>query len=442
VKVERISGLSNNLAMALKAHSVRVQAPIPGKGLVGVEVPNAISSMICLRQLLEGDIWKSGKAKIPLALGTDVGGKDIIADLASMPHLLVAGATGSGKTVCMNSVLAGLLMSKTPAELRLLLVDPKIVEFSVFNDLPHLVVPVVTNPKKVAIALRWAIAEMEKRYKLFARAGVRNIESYNTREIVKQQDFFGEDKSGENKKTEPPVKLPYVIVVVDELADLMLVDQSEIENCIARLAQLSRAVGIHMILSTQRPSVKVITGTIKANFPARIAFQLPQQVDSRTILDTPGAEKLLGRGDMLFLPPGTSKLIRAQGAMTKDEELRKIVEFIKAQAGPNYEMEIQEKLEKTAGAPAIDDGEEDEELLNQAIAVVKETQRASTSSLQRRLRIGYTRAARLMDIMEERGIVGPPRGSDAREILVDLDAGIPDNAPDNTGEEKAATEEQ
>ena len=420
---------------------MRVQAPIPGKGLVGIEVPNAISSMICLRQVLEGDVWKSGKARVPLALGKDVGGNDIVADLTSMPHLLVAGATGSGKTVCMNSVLAGLLMSKTPAELRLLLVDPKIVEFSVFNDLPHLVVPVVTNPKKVAIALRWAIAEMEKRYKLFARAGVRNIESYNTREIVKQQDFFGENPNGD-KKNEQPAKLPYVIVVVDELADLMLVDQSEIENCIARLAQLSRAVGIHMILSTQRPSVKVITGTIKANFPARIAFQLPQQVDSRTILDTQGAEKLLGRGDMLFLPPGTSKIIRAQGAMTKDEELRKIVEFIKGQAGPNYEMEIQEKLEKTGGAPAVDDGEEDEELLNQAIAIVKETQRASTSSLQRRLRIGYTRAARLMDIMEERGIVGPPRGSDAREILVDLDAGIPDNAPDNTGEGKADSEEQ
>ena len=441
VRIERIAGLSNNLAMALKATSVRVQAPIPGKGLVGIEVPNAIATMICLRQIIEGDVWRAGKAKVPLALGTDVGGNNIVADLTSMPHLLVAGATGSGKTVCMNSILIGLLMSKTPQELRLLLVDPKIVEFSVFNDLPHLVVPVVTNPKKVAIALRWAIAEMEKRYKLFAKAGVRNIESYNAREIVKQQDLFGEPPNGAKKEDEQPAKLPYIVVVVDELADLMLVDQSEIENCIARLAQLSRAVGIHMILSTQRPSVKVITGTIKANFPARIAFQLPQQVDSRTILDTPGAEKLLGRGDMLFLPPGTSKLLRAQGAMTKDDEMRRVVEFIKAQGGPSYEMEIQEKLEKAAGSHAADDGGEDEELLNQAINIVKETQRASTSSLQRRLRIGYTRAARIMDIMEERGIVGPPRGSDAREILVDLDAEIPDNAGENVVEESPKTEE-
>jgi DNA segregation ATPase FtsK/SpoIIIE, S-DNA-T family len=441
VRVEKITGLSNNLAMALKANSVRVQAPIPGKGLVGIEVPNASAILVSLREILESDTWKAGKAKVPLVLGKDVGGNDMVGDLAAMPHLLIAGATGSGKTVCMNSILLGLLMSKSPAELRLLLVDPKIVEFTVYDKLPHLVVPVVTNPKKVAIALRWAINEMEKRYKLFAKVGVRNIESYNNREIAKQQDLFGELPGGAEKENEQPVKLPYVVIVVDELADLMLVDQSEIENCIARLAQLSRAVGIHMILSTQRPSVKVITGTIKANFPSRIAFQLPQQVDSRTILDSAGAEKLLGRGDMLFMPPGTSKMIRAQGAICRDEEIHRIVDFIKKQSEPSYEAEIHEKLEKTTSGSAADelDGD-DEELVKQATNIIRETHRASTSSLQRRLRIGYTRAARIVDILEERGILGPPRGSDAREILIDLDGAMADNVAE-TGNEEQKREE-
>jgi len=427
VRVERIAGLSNNLAMALKANSVRVQAPIPGKGLVGIEVPNASAILVSLREILESETWKSGKAKVPLVLGKDVGGNDMVGDLAAMPHLLIAGATGSGKTVCMNSILLGLLMSKSPEELRLLLVDPKIVEFTVYDKLPHLVVPVVTNPKKVAIALRWAINEMEKRYKLFAKVGVRNIENYNTREIAKQQDLFGDRTAVPTKEDEHPAKLPYIVIVVDELADLMLVDQSEIENCIARLAQLSRAVGIHMILSTQRPSVKVITGTIKANFPSRIAFQLPQQVDSRTILDSAGAEKLLGRGDMLFMPPGTSKMVRAQGAICKDEEIHRIVDFIKKQSEPSYEVEIHEKLEKTAAGAADDVDGDDEELVKQATNIIRETHRASTSSLQRRMRIGYTRAARIVDILEERGILGPPRGSDAREILIDLDGGVADN---------------
>ncbi|MBN1558210.1 MAG: DNA translocase FtsK 4TM domain-containing protein, partial [Lentisphaerae bacterium] len=297
IRVERISGLSNNLALSLKATSVRVQAPIPGKGVVGIEVPNADANLVSLREVLEGSVWQSGDWKLPLVLGKDVGGKDLVADLTDMPHLLIAGATGSGKTVCMNSILAGLLMARTPDELRLLLVDPKIVEFSAYNHLPHLMVPVVTNPKKVSLALRWAINEMENRYKLFAKTGVRNIESYNQREIATQEELFGaEAPSGETAADAPPERLPYIVIVVDELADLMLADQADIENAIARLAQLSRAVGIHMILSTQRPSVNVITGTIKANFPARIAFQVAQRVDSRTILDTIGAEKLLGRG--------------------------------------------------------------------------------------------------------------------------------------------------
>ncbi|MDA0990495.1 MAG: DNA translocase FtsK [Verrucomicrobia bacterium] len=429
VRVERISGLSNNLALSLKATSVRVQAPIPGKGVVGIEVPNSVSQLVSIKQVVEGDVWKSGKARLPLILGKDVGGSDIVADLAAMPHLLIAGATGSGKTVCMNTILAGLLMSRTPDQLRLLLVDPKIVEFSVYNRLPHLVVPVITDPKKVALGLRWAINEMERRYKLFAKVGVRNIESFNSREIAKQEDLFGDEDTPAPDKAEPPARVPYIVVVIDELADLMLADQVEIENCIARLAQLSRAVGIHMIIATQRPSVNVITGTIKANFPARIAFQVAQRVDSRTILDTIGADKLLGRGDMLYLPAGSSKLVRVQGAMTTDEEIRAITEFLREQGDPEYEAAIQDKLEQAEKAPGgiSMDGGEDDEMIARSIDIIRETQRASTSSLQRRLRIGYTRAARIIDILEERGILGPSRGSEPREILVDLDGDIPNN---------------
>lgn len=426
VRVERIAGLANNLALSLKSHNVRVQAPIPGKGVVGVEVPNICANMVNIRHVIDSEDWKSGKAHVPLALGQDVGGNVIVADLAAMPHLLVAGATGAGKTVCMNTLLTGLLMAKSPDELRLILVDPKIVEFAMYNDLPHLVVPVITDPKKVSLGLRWAINEMEKRYKLFAKVGVRNIEGYNHREIATQEDLFKSAEGGEEQEQKEPAKIPYIVIVIDELADLMLADQAEIENCVARLAQLSRAVGIHMIISTQRPSVNVITGTIKANFPARIAFQVAQKTDSRTILDASGAEKLLGKGDMLFLLPGANKMIRSQGAWTSDAEMKKVVDFVKAQAAPSFDMEIKQKLEKKS-ATGMDSGEEDE-LLNQAIEIIRETRRASTSSLQRRLRIGYTRAARMIDILEERGILGPPRGSDPREILVDLDGEIPDNS--------------
>jgi len=422
VRVERISGLSNNLALSLKATSVRVQAPVPGKGVVGVEVPNTIANLVSLREILEGEAWRTGRAILPLAVGKDVGGNDLVADLAEMPHLLIAGATGSGKTVCMNSILAGLIMSRAPSELRLMLIDPKIVEFAAYNAIPHLVVPVITDPKKVALGLRWAINEMETRYKLFARAGVRNIESFNRRVIARQEDLFASRPEGEGASRDPD-RVPYIVIVIDELADLMLVAQADIENCVARLAQLSRAVGIHMILATQRPSVNVITGTIKANFPARIAFQVAQKVDSRTILDSAGADKLLGRGDMLFQPPGTSKLVRAQGAYTADAEIRRIVDHCARQAEPVFEMEIKQQLEKSAPADG-EGGGEDETVIAQAVEVIRETQRASTSSLQRRLRIGYTRAARIMDILEERGYVGPPRGSDPREILVDLDAEI------------------
>ncbi len=440
VRVERIAGLSNNIALALKAESVRVQAPIPGKGVVGIEVPNIKTTLVCLREILESEEWRNTRAALPLAIGKDVGGRVIISDLSDMPHLLIAGATGSGKTVCMNALLTGLLMSRTPDQLRLLLVDPKIVEFSAYNHLPHLVAPVITDPKKVALGLRWAITEMEKRYKLFARVGVRNIKSFNARPIERQAELFPVDtvtapaKSAENgiaadhehaDANEIPDRLPYIVIVVDELADLMLVAQADIENSIARLAQLSRAVGIHMVLATQRPSVNVITGTIKANFPARIAFQVAQKVDSRTILDANGADKLLGKGDMLFLPPGTSKMIRAQGCMVSDAEVLAVVDFIRAQSAPRFETDIKDKLEKkTTDLPDL---EEDDELIEQAIEIIRQTQRASTSSLQRRLRIGYTRAARIMDLLEERGIVGPAQGSDPREILIDLSGEIPKN---------------
>ncbi len=432
VRVERISALSNNLALSLKATSVRVQAPIPGKGVVGIEVPNSVSQLVSLREVIEGEVWGADQAKLPLALGKDVSGSDLVADLSTMPHLLIAGATGSGKTVCMNSILAGLLMARTPEQMRLLLVDPKIVEFSIYNKLPHLVVPVITDPKKVGLGLRWAINEMEKRYKLFARVGVRNIEGYNTREIVRQEDLFGDTLGPARKTEEPPARVPYIVIVIDELADLMLADQVEIENGIARLAQLSRAVGIHMIIATQRPSVNVITGTIKANFPARIAFQVAQRTDSRTILDAVGADKLLGRGDMLYMPPGSSRLIRAQGAMSTDGEIRAITDFLRHQGEPSYEVTIHEKLAKAEqqGEGAVDDGAEDEDLLTRAVDIIRETRRASTSSLQRRLRIGYTRAARIMDILEERGILGPPRGAEPREILIDLDGDIPNNDGD------------
>jgi DNA segregation ATPase FtsK/SpoIIIE, S-DNA-T family len=426
VRVEKIASLSNNLALALKAESIRVQAPIPGKGVVGIEVPNNKSTVVLAREILESKNWeqskdwRKGKIALPMLLGVDVSGNFLVGDLADMPHVLIAGATGSGKSVCMNSLLAGLLMSRTPDQLRLILVDPKIVEFTAYRDLPHLVVPVITDPKKVGLGLRWAITEMEKRYKLFAKCGVRNIKSFNNRVIAKQGDLFGADDEEEEAV---PETLPYIVVVIDELADLMMVAQAEIENYIARLAQLSRAVGIHMILATQRPSVNVITGTIKANFPARIAFQVAQKTDSRTILDAIGADKLLGKGDMLYLSPSSSKLNRAQGAWTSDDEINAIVDHYKMQGKPDYENKITEKI--ASQKPDLPEQDEDDELVTQAIEVIRQTRRASTSSLQRRLRIGYNRAARLMDQLEEQGVIGPPQGSEPREILIDLDTDTP-----------------
>lgn len=429
VRVEKIASLSNNLALALKAESIRVQAPIPGKGVVGIEVPNNKSTLVFAREIIESKHWarakdwRKGKIALPMLLGVDVSGNHLVGDLADMPHVLIAGATGSGKSVCMNSLLAGLLMCRTPEQLRLILVDPKIVEFTAYKDLPHLVVPVITDPKKVGLGLRWAINEMEKRYKLFAKCKVRNIKGFNNRVVARQGDLFGADE--EEDEDPVPETLPYIVVVIDELADLMMVAQAEIENSIARLAQLSRAVGIHMILATQRPSVNVITGTIKANFPSRIAFQVAQKTDSRTILDAIGADKLLGKGDMLYLAPSSAKLVRAQGAWTSDEEINSIVEHYKEQGSPDYENKVTEKI--ASSAPALPAQEEEDELVTQAVEVIRQTRRASTSSLQRRLRIGYNRAARLMDQLEEQGVIGPPQGSEPREILIDLEGGIPLN---------------
>jgi len=433
VRVERITQLSNNLALTLKATSVRVQAPIPGKGVVGIEVPNSSATKVYLREILEGNTWKTMRCAIPLVLGKDVAGNDLVADLAAMPHLLIAGATGSGKTVCMNSILAGMLMSRTPAQLKFMLVDPKRVEFASYTNLPHLVAPVIVESKRVPLGLHWAISEMENRYKLFAKVGVRNIQGFNSRP-VEQNLPVAEIVGEEDQANLVPDRIPYIVIVIDELSDLMLVAQADVENAIARLAQMSRAVGIHMILATQRPSVNVITGTIKANFPARISFQVAQKVDSRTILDTSGADKLLGRGDMLILPPGSSKLVRAQGAMTTDDDITAIVEFWRKQGEPSYEMKLKASIESTAPVPDLDDEGVDEEMLQSAIAVIRETQRASVSLLQRRLKIGYNRAGRLMDQLESKGIVGPVHGSDPREILIDLDGEIPVNTPEQGGE--------
>jgi S-DNA-T family DNA segregation ATPase FtsK/SpoIIIE len=429
VRVERIKALADNLALKMHAESIRIQAPIPGKGVCGVEIPNTSRASVFFRELVESSAFQSGRHQLPLLLGKDVNGKSIMFDMTKMPHLLIAGATGAGKSVCMNSILTGLLMKLSPDELRLILVDPKTVEFHQYNNLPHLVVPVITNAKKVALGLRWAIDEMERRFKWFNQTGVRDLPGFNTRVIQKQTELFGEEAAAEQeaRKNAIPEKLPYIVIVIDELADLMHVAQAEIEAGIARLAAKSRAAGIHMILATQRPDVKVITGTIKANFPVRIAFKVSQKVDSRTILDRMGADTLLGRGDMLVLPPGTDKLIRLQGVFTSDEEITRVTNFCKEQSQPVFITEIHEKIEKpTTDLPEMDSGEDDE-ILEQAMEVIRQTKRASTSSLQRRLRIGYTRAARVMDLLEERGIIGPPDGAGPREILIDLDGEIPQN---------------
>ena len=449
VKLEKITALSNNIAAALKAERIHILAPVPGKSSVGVEVPNLIKTKVIMRDLFESDEWRNTKARIPIALGKDVYGHPIVADLAEMPHCLIAGSTGSGKSVCINSIIASLLYRFSPDQLRFVMIDPKVVELQQYNALPHLVVPVVTDPKKVLLALRWVVNEMEKRYKIFARVGVRNIKSFNERPKNKPlpEQELELPLAVKKEKVEAgaggfavevdeeivvpreediiiPERLSYIVVIIDELADLMLVAPADVEMAIARITQMARAAGIHCIVATQRPSVDVITGVIKANIPARIAFQVASRVDSRTILDAMGADKLLGKGDMLYLPPGSANLKRAQGALITDHEIQSVVDFIAKQGKPSYEMEIHQQLSKPSANTDIESGtDEDEELIQQCIEVIRSEQKASVSLLQRRLRLGYTRAARIMDELEGRGIVGESKGAEPREILIDLDGG-------------------
>ncbi|OGW84044.1 MAG: hypothetical protein A2987_03775 [Omnitrophica bacterium RIFCSPLOWO2_01_FULL_45_10] len=400
VKVHRITSLSDNIALAMKAQSVRIVAPIPGKGTIGVEVPNSSSALVYLKEVLDSKEYKEFDSKLKLAIGKDIAGAPVVADLSTMPHLLIAGATGSGKTVCVNAIVTSLLFNSSPDEVRFIMIDPKRVELAVFNDLPHLLSPVVTDMKKVSTTLEWVVAEMESRYEMFAKSGVRNIDLYNER-IAKDGN----------------AKLPYIIVIIDELADLMMVSQDQVEGAITRLAQLSRAVGIHIIIATQRPSVDVITGVIKANFPARISFKVASKVDSRTVLDINGADKLLGRGDMLFIEPGASRPIRAQCSLISDKEIEKITNSIKSQRGPSYVEEILESEKKAAFRKF-----EKDEVYEEAVKLVLETRQASVSILQRRLGLGYTRAARLIDMMEDEGVVGPYQGSKPRDVLLSLEA--------------------
>ena len=442
VRVEKIAGLDKNIALGMRAQSVRILAPIPGKAAVGVEVPNQHPTPVGMREILESEDWGTAlnKGEIPVALGKDVSGKPIVSDLTKMPHLLIAGATGSGKSVCINSIVASILYSKSPKDLRLIMVDPKIVELKIFNSLPHMLIPVVTEPKKVPAALKWLLGEMEQRYQIFAKMGVRNIVGFNHRKrtpngesvrdpsVPEQAGLEGIDPALDDG-LEIPDRLPYIVAIIDELADLMMVAPAEIETSIARLAQLARAAGIHLIIATQRPSVNVITGVIKANLPSRIAFQVASQVDSRTILDTKGADTLIGRGDMLFSPPGSSRLVRAQGAFVSDDEVHSVVDFLKKNGPPIYASEVQAQIDRDAReGDDEDEGDDDPslgddaELYKQALDVLRSTRRASTSMIQRRLRIGYNRAARIMDLMEDKGIVGPDNGSSPREILVDIDA--------------------
>lgn len=395
VKVSKIVNLSDDIALNLAAQAIRIEAPIPGKAALGIEIPNENISTVVLKEVLDSANYKNSSLNLPFALGKDVSGTSIVADVSKMPHLLIAGATGSGKSVCINALILSILYSSGPDMARLVLIDPKVVELSQYNGIPHLLIPVVTDPKKATNALNWAVEEMSKRYKMFAKNSVRDIDGYNK-------------KFEENK-------IPYIVIIIDELADLMMVAPNDVEDAICRLAQVARAAGLHLIIATQRPSVDVITGVIKANIPSRIAFSVASQTDSRTILDMGGAEKLLGRGDMLFYPVGISKPVRIQGAFVSEKEVERVVAFIKEQSGtPDYENTIIEQLDQNNNIPTDED-----ELFEDALKLVVEAQQASISMLQRRLRIGYSRAARLIDSMESKGFVGPYEGSKPRQVLID-----------------------
>lgn len=427
IKVARIVTLAHDLAMALKASSVRIVVPLPGKSTVGIEVPNPEKETVALREILISEAYTRSRSKLTLALGKDIFGRPCVTDLKTMPHLLVAGATGSGKSVGLNSMLLSLLFSAHPDEVKLLLIDPKVLELQVYDGIPHLLHPVLTSPKAAARGLTWVLQEMERRYRLLAEYGVRNIQAYNQavgdglRAIPQRQESgganrlesgTGSEEAGDLQNESAPQPLPYIVVVVDEFADLMMTAPKEVEEKIARLAQMARASGIHLILATQRPSVDVVTGLIKANFPTRIAYQVSSKTDSRTILDTNGAESLLGWGDMLYLPPGTGRLTRLHGSYVSDDEVRRVVEYVKAQAGPDFcnEPAFQEQV-------IVEENQERNEIYEQAREVVLTSGQASASLIQRRLRLGYPRAARMIEQMEEEGLVSAPGRDGRREVL-------------------------
>lgn len=442
VRVEKIANLDKNLAMALKADSVRILAPVPGKGCVGIEVPNQTPAPVCLKEILQSKAWADAGAEIPIVLGKEASGRALVADLTKMPHLLVAGSTGSGKTVCINAIIASLCYYSSPEDVRFIMVDPKIVEMKVYNDLPHMLIPVVTEPKKVPGALKWLLVEMERRYQIFSKVGVRNIAGFNAKILKDKEEkekaqlldaeMTAEERAAlssiqvprdDDALEIPENKLPYIVCIIDELADLMMVAQADVETGIARLAQLARAAGIHLIIATQRPSVNVITGVIKANLPSRISFRVASYRDSQTILDGKGAEALIGKGDMLFIPPGSSTFVRAQGAFVSDDEINGIVEYLKVNGPPQIIEEVRDQIESAGEDDVLggDSSESDEDpMVRKAIEVIRTTKRASTSNLQRKLSIGYNRAARIMDDLEDRGLVGPDIPGQGREILLDL----------------------
>jgi S-DNA-T family DNA segregation ATPase FtsK/SpoIIIE len=421
VKVNRITNLADDLALALRALSVRIIAPLPGKSVVGIEIPNPERDVVYIRDLIESETFRKSKSKLTLALGKDIFGNPVEADLARMPHLLVAGATGTGKSVFLNSLLCSILFRASPSDLKLLLIDPKILELSIYEGIPHLIADVVTNPKRAAAALAGIVHKMEERYRAMAALGVRNIEQFNTRvdELLAdgQTTLRLKARPGEEQGQEVPLeRIPYIVVVIDELADLMVVSARDVEEALQRLAQMARAAGIHLVLATQRPSVDVLTGVIKANFPSRIAFQVASRIDSRTIMDQNGAEHLLGQGDMLFLPPGTSKLQRMHGAYVSEKEVGELVAFLRQQGAPQFDetlirakQESEEKEER---------GDDADDLYDRAVEIVAETRNASISYVQRRLKVGYNRAARMIEQMEAEGVVGPQIGTKPREVFV------------------------
>ena len=411
VKISKVAGLADDLAMNLKAIGIRIVAPIPGKSVIGIEIPNRVRETVYLREILASPTYLESDSPLTVAMGKDILGAPVVTDLCDMPHLLIAGATGSGKSVFINTLVLSILFRATPRQVRLLMVDPKRIELSTYNDIPHLLYPIITNPQEATAGLRWAVAEMERRYELLARMGVRNIASFNRR-----LRRGGWPAGQEPPQEEPAGPLPYLVIIIDELSDLMMAASKEVEALITRLAQMARAAGIHLVLATQRPSVDVITGLIKANFPARISFKVTSRVDSRTILDQQGAEHLLGKGDLLFIPPGAAGLRRLHAAYVSDREIEAVAEFIKAQAAPDYDESIVQSAEDENGFSL--NGEEVDERYADAVALVKRTGQASISFVQRKLRVGYNRAARMIEQMEAEGIVGPSDGSRPREVLI------------------------